>query len=82
MLPFPQEKVQAAMVPLTRAGFHYFLLNHGDGPPYTPVLALAGGVDEELVGGWEEVLVAWMKSWWVGGGAFGVYEELGGGRRC
>ena len=26
------------------------------------------------------VLVAWMKSWWVGGGACGVDEELEGGR--
>ena len=32
MLPFPQEKVQAAMVPITRAGFHYFLLTHADDP--------------------------------------------------
>ena len=54
----------------------------------------AGGMDEEL-GGREEVLVAWMKSWAAGGGADGMDEELGagggaggmdedlgGGRRC
>ena len=51
-------------------------------------------MDDELEG-WEEVLVAWMKSLGVredaggmdedlgaGGGAGGMDEELGGGSRC
>ena len=29
--------------------------------------------------GWEEVLVAWMKNWEVGGGDGGMDEELGAG---
>ena len=32
--------------------------------------------------GWEEVLVAWMKSWGTGGGAGAMDEELGDRRRC
>ena len=32
--------------------------------------------------GWEEVLVAWMKTLEAGGGAVGMDEELGDGRTC
>ena len=34
----------------------------------------------EELGGWEEVLVAWIKRWEVGGGAGGMGEEVGGVR--
>ena len=37
MLPFPQEKVQAAMAALTGAGFSYYLLAHGDDPAVPPL---------------------------------------------
>ena len=37
MLPFPQREVQAAMAALTRAGYSYYLLAHGDDPAVMPV---------------------------------------------